>query len=1175
MTISELSVRRPVLMTMVYVLICVIAVVFLPKLDIALYPSVDMPIVSVMVDCNDAGPEEIEQQIAKTLESSLSSLENLESMTTQCSEGQCMVMLEFSYGTDLDEVSDDISTIITRLNRQLPDWADTPTLMRFDMSSSSTILRLILSGDKTKEELQQIAEDTVSPLIERISGVSQVEAFGGTSIEYDVNVSANRLEAYGITLSQVSSAIESRNVQSTGGTITQDGMNYQVATDERYISLDQLRDTVVTTIDGVPILVQDIAEVVESQETGGRESYYNGNQVVTLNVSNDSDSNASTVAAAVIAELDTINAKLPEGIVLEVQQDSTQMISSTMQEVYKSAFEGVLLAAAIIFLFLRGFKSTLIIALSMPICIIITLMVMAIFGVTVNSMSMSGLILGIGMIVDASIIILENTYTYRSLGEKPAIAAILGSKNMFNAIVASTLTTLCVFVPVLIYKYDLGMIGMMFQDLVITVCISLASSLFVAVTLVPALAGSILKINTRTQKPLRFAPVRWLDNTLARFEEGMRNAYAKVLDYFLRHRFLLILLLVLLLIICLQQFSGIGMSLTPSMSTDDSVSVSLTLDPGTNNTVTRKYLFDMQQKIMDALPEGSWTSVMVEVGSSNTGSIDIALPDITEQTTSAAQVKNLLRPLMQLDPAATWTFSAGRGPGSSSAIDVEIHTDNSDTAKQVADQIVSILTAHVPQATNIQSDMTNGAPKISIEVDHKLAQDLGVNMDSMATTLQAAISGLDATEITTFSSDTTYSVVVQLDESDLATIDALGSLLVPARDGTVRLDSFVKFSTGSAPRTITREDKVRVNHVTASLNDGYAASDVQPLVDAALEQYLVLPEDVTINQSGEMSQFNSYSGSLIMIIVLALFMVYAVMAAQFESLIDPLIIFATIPLLLIGVVWIHLVMNQDFSLFSIVGIVALIGVVVNNGIVLVDCINRLVKEKVPVRQACLQAARSRLRPILMTTLTTVLGMIPLAFFPGEGSEMMQPIALTFTGGLLTGAFLTLLLSPVLYSLFNSHREKHYDDPNSLTNQLREYDLRRLTKLDSSDASMVMMNPEAEAPIAQDFIPAQQRASNEPSIGEPVVGEPSINEPGTSESAIRESGIGELNTNESGFGESSIEEPAIGESGIGEPAVGGLDINKNAEEVKPSIPTAGKMPQGIRVWIGKAPTPDTP
>ncbi|MDY4610271.1 MAG: efflux RND transporter permease subunit [Sphaerochaetaceae bacterium] len=1147
MTISELSVRRPVLMTMVYVLICVIAMVFLPKLDIALYPSVDMPILSVMVTCDDAGPEEIEQQVAKVLENALSSVENLETITSRSQDESCMIMMEFAYGSDLDEAKDDISDIITRTTRQLPDWAETPQVISMDISSDSRIMTLVLSGDRTQAELQQIAEDTVAPLIERISGVSEVSASGGPTVEYDVNVSANRLEAYGITLSQVSSAIASRNIQSTGGTITQEGMNYQIATDERYTSLDQIRETVIATIGGVPVMVQDIAEVVEYEEISGRASFRNGEPVVTLTVTNTSDSNATTVAKAVTARLDSINSQLPDGIVLSIQQDSTEMISSSMNEVYKSAVEGVLLAAAIIFLFLRGFKSTLIISLSMPVCILITLMVMSVFGVSINSMSMSGLILGIGMIVDASIIILENTYTYRSLGEKPAIAAILGSKNMFNAIVASTLTTLCVFVPILVYKYDLGMIGMMFQDLVLTVCISLGSSLFVAVTLVPALAGSILKINTRTQKPLRFAPIRWIDNAMASLEEKMRNAYAKALAYFLHRRFLLILLLVLLLAFSFMQFSGIGISLTPSMGTDDSVTLSLTLEPGTDDEITRKYLFDMQQKIMDALPEGSWTSIMVEVGSGgmfgsssgNEGSIEVSLPDITEQTTSASEVQNLLRPLTQLDPSATWTFSAGRGPGSSSAIDVEIHSEDSTAAKQVADQVVSILTTYVPQTTNIESDLNNGAPKISIAVDHKLAQDLGVDMKSLATTIQAAISGLTATEITTFSSDTTYDVIVQLDETDLSSIEELSALLVPATNGTVRLDSFAELATGTSPLTITRENKVRINHVTASLLDGYAASDVQTLVDAALDQHLVLPDGVTISQGGEMSQFADYGATLVIIVVLALFMVYAVMAAQFESLVDPLIIFATIPLLLIGVIWIHLTTGQDFTLFSIVGIVALIGVVVNNGIVLVDCINRLVKEKVPVKQACLQAARSRLRPILMTTLTTVLGMVPLAFFPGEGSEMMQPIALTFTGGLITGAFLTLLLSPVLYSLFNSHREKHYDDPNSLNNQLREYDLRRLTKLDSSDASMVMMNAEAETPTAQDVISVQPRTSEE-SIASDFVSEPVVDVP-------------------------IVDVPPVGKPTISEKTI----------ETKPSIPTAGKTSQGIRVWIGRAPTPDTP
>ena len=665
---------------------------------------------------------------------------------------------------------------------------------------------------------------------------------------------------------------------------------------------------------------------------------------------------------------------------------------------------------------------------------------------SVNSMSMSGLILGIGMIVDASIIILENTYSFRQQGEKSAIAAILGSKNMFLAIVASTLTTLCVFVPFIIYKYELGMMGIMFQDLVITVCISLACSLFVSVTLVPALCGSILRINTRTQKPLKFKPLRVIDSAMASFEDKMRNAYAKVLDYFLSHRFLLVLLLILLLAFSFAMFSDVGISLTPAMTSDDEVSLSLSLEPGTTQAITREYVFDMQDRILETLPENSYETISMQVGSSNTGSITIALPDLENQEYSAIEIQNMIRPLTTERPEATWTLSSGRG--FSNPIQVTIHSENEDSALQVANDIVSILNEHVPEVIDLETDLENGSPKVEVTVDYELAREMGVSVSDLSSTLTAALTGMTATQLSTFSADTSYDVVVKLDDSDISQINNLSSITVPSSHGNVRLEAFAELKEGTSPRSIQRENKVRVNHVTGGLAEGYSTSEVQALVDQALADYLVLPEGVTIEQTGEMSDFSEFGPTLIMIVLLALFLVYAVMAAQFESLIDPLIIFVTIPLLLIGVIWIHIIYGADFTLFSIVGIVALIGVVVNNGIVLIDCINRLVRQKVPVREACLQAARGRLRPILMTTLTTILGLIPMAFFPGEGTEMMQPIALTFVGGITTGAFLTLLLSPVLYSLFNTRREKRFDDPESLNNQLFEYDMRRLKHIDS-------------------------------------------------------------------------------------------------------------------------------
>ena len=617
---------------------------------------------------------------------------------------------------------------------------------------------------------------------------------------------------------------------------------------------------------------------------------------------------------------------------------------------------------------------------------------------------------------------------------------------MFLAIVASTLTTLCVFVPFIIYKYELGMMGIMFQDLVITVCISLACSLFVSVTLVPALCGSILRINTRTQKPLKFKPLRVIDSAMASFEDKMRNAYAKVLDYFLSHRFLLVLLLILLLAFSFAMFSDVGISLTPAMTSDDEVSLSLSLEPGTTQAITREYVFDMQDRILETLPENSYETITMQVGSSNTGSITIALPDLENQEYSAIEIQNMIRPLTTERPEATWTLSSGRG--FSNPIQVTIHSEDEDSALQVTNDIVSILNEHVPEVIDLETDLENGSPKVEVTVDYELAREMGVSVSDLSSTLTAALTGMTATQLSTFSADTSYDVVVKLDDSDISQINNLSSITVPSSHGNVRLETFAELKEGTSPRSIQRENKVRVNHVTGGLAEGYSTSEVQALVNQALADYLVLPEGVTIEQTGEMSDFSEFGPTLIMIVLLALFLVYAVMAAQFESLIDPLIIFVTIPLLLIGVIWIHIIYGADFTLFSIVGIVALIGVVVNNGIVLIDCINRLVRQKVPVREACLQAARGRLRPILMTTLTTILGLIPMAFFPGEGTEMMQPIALTFVGGITTGAFLTLLLSPVLYSLFNTRREKRFDDPESLNNQLFEYDMRRLKHIDS-------------------------------------------------------------------------------------------------------------------------------
>lgn len=1054
MNISELSVRRPVLMAMVYLAILLVCFVFVPNLDIALYPSVDMPVISVIVSCGDYGPDVIMSQVGEPIEDALYSLENLSDMTTMASSGNLFVMLEFDYGTDLDDAYSDINSAMTMVNGRLPDWVDSTTIMRMDSMStgSSEILSLTLSGEGSLKSLKTFAEDNIAPLLERVSGVSEVDVIGGYESVYNISVNPERLHAYGLTLSSITSALSEHNSQQYLGTVEQDKIEYEVSTDSRYVTPEEIENTIISGSGTDIVRISDVATVKLSEEQSSR-SWLNGNEVVSISISNESDTNASSVASSVKSEISKIQSTLPEDYTLTISRDSTRMISSTMSEVYNSAIQGVLLAAIVIFIFLRNIKATIIISLSMPICILITLMCMSIFGISVNSLSMAGLILAIGMIVDASIIILENTFTYRERGYRSAVSAILGSRNMLNAIVASTLTTLCVFLPLLIYKNELGMIGVMFQDMIITICISMVCSLFVAVTLVPALAGSIFRINTRTQKPLKSRLLSKLDCTLAKAEESLAYGYGKALDYTLSHKALVIMLLILLLVFSIMLMGDMRLSLMPDMSTDDSVSLSLELAEGTVSDVTVEKLFAMQNSLMEALPADSYESISVNLsGSSNEGSITINLPDITEQIYSASDVEEIVREFIYLDPSATWTLGGGRGPMSSNAVDITIKSEDSAQIEEVANQIMALLYENTDQLIDISSDVADGAPLLEIDIDYDKAKELGVSISNLQSALYMAINGYDATDVTTFDISRTYTLTVSMADS-ISKISDLQSLTVPGASVPVRLDQIATFNIGVSSKSITRENRENINHVTASAVDGISSEEASEIAETIIRQNLIIPDGVTVSFEGEMATMEDYMGTMMIVIILALALVYMVMAAQFESLIDPFIIFATIPLLLIGVVVIHLAMGMDFSLFSLVGIVALLGVVVNNGIVLVDAINQLVRQKLKVRDACIIAAKSRLRPILMTTLTTVLGLVPMTFFPGEGAEMLQPIAVTFFGGIITGAFLTLFLSPTLYLIFNKRRERNYDNPDSLNNQLKEFDEKGAVKaIEPSDDS---------------------------------------------------------------------------------------------------------------------------
>jgi HAE1 family hydrophobic/amphiphilic exporter-1 len=1032
MNIAGYSVKRPVTIVVLYALALGIAATMVPNLAVDLYPSTSRPVLSVFTRFPGAGPLDVERNVTERLERSLSASRGLTNMTSNSQFESSSINLEFAYGTDMDKAVTDAQTLLNRLVNSLPDGVDTPMVRRFDMSAMP-IMRLIVRGNYPPDQLRIFAEDEIQSAIERIEGVAAAEVTGGTTQVVRVAVSLNRLAAFNLTMADVSSALRGQSVLSSGGSLRRGEREYQIMTEEELSDIEQVKRVVVKTINlgdttaaranrSQVVRLEDIADISLGYNDNAARVYVNGESGVYIQVTSESDSNQVKVADRVSAALADINSGLPRGITLEVLSDNTTMIRATMNQVYNNALQGAFLAMLILLIFLRNIKGTLIIGLAIPISILLTIMFMSVFGFTLNLLTMTGLIMGLGMTMDGSIVILENVHSYRERGAKPDVAAILGSREMLRAIIASSTTTLCVFIPLIIYKNDLEMMGQMFSDLIFTVVISLICSLVVAITLVPSLCGGILKLNTRRQKPLRNRLLRAADDKMENFFRGMENGYRSALEYCLSHRLLVVGLVVLILAFSLLQFGGIGMNMFMRTRTDDNVNINVAMPQGTAIDVTEKVLFELEDIIKREVKGYRNIILTARRSGNNQGSVQITLPPPAEQTDTPDDIMRKLTPYTASIPGAKISFRAGRNMGSTSAVEIAISSRNYNAIQDTAQEILQIISRYLPEVENPVINIDEGAPQLTVEIDRERAAALGISLSSIASEIRTAMDGTTATTMSR--GDRLVNVNVMLRESDRAGLPNLDAVFVLSRSGQrVSLSNVAKIAESRAPSSIRREKQERVLRITGDLPPGIAATDMQRRLEDTVREYLVPNEDVTVRYLGEAQQINTYFWRYVFIIAVAVFLVFGVMASQFESFVDPLIIFFSIPLLFIGVVWIYKLSGQAMSMFSVVGIVALVGVVVNNGIVLVDYTNTLRARGMKVREACLEAGRNRLRPILMTSLTTILGMAPIAFFPGAGADTIQPIGKTFVGGLTVSTLMTLFVTPVMYSLLNSRRDK--------------------------------------------------------------------------------------------------------------------------------------------------------
>ncbi len=1021
--ISEKTMQHPILLLMVFTLLGLTGVFTMSKTSLSLMPDVDMPYLTVSATYTNAGPESVEKSVTKPIEDALVSLSGLKNINSTSMEGRSQVSLEFNYGTDLEIAANDVRTKLSRITSRLPDDV-TPNILKMD-ANSLPILRIAVRGNRSADDLKQIADDYIVDVIEQADGVGEASSSGGRTKIVRVEIEQNRLQAYGLTLTQVASSLARQNIEIGGGQITEGSRDYSVRTIGEYKSIDEINNTVVTTKNGYDVKLIDLGHAFLGYKDASSEVYINGEPGVYVSVTKQSGENSVNVANGVYKKMEALKETLPSDITMEIVRDDTDSIRDTLSTLLDSAWQGLVLAVVILFIFLCSIKTTIIIAVSIPLSIIITLLAMNMCGITLNMMTMTGLILGVGMIVDASVVMIDNIYAYRMRGTKAHVAAVLGTQEMIVSVISGNLTTICVFIPFLFFMKDLGFMGQMFKGIIFTIVIALVCSLFVAIFLVPVLAGHFLPLTNRNEKPVKSAVFKFLYGTFERAQKAIEKVYGWGLRKALNHRIATICVCMTALVISFMFVPTLRIQMMTG-GHDDSVTVKMVLPVGTSLEETTDIVQQFEKIVMGEIK--GIKNVITSIGSgsrnatSYTGQIQIQLPPSDRQIDNDQTIQKKLRAHFGDFTDVEFSFGQGRRQQMTGAdIDIVIRSQSLSKAMDVARQVSDVM-EKMSEVGEPTVDTEDGLPQVQIEVDRQRAYNFGVNVNSVANEINASIEGTTATTFRDNGND--YSVYVMLRPQDRQKVIDLDQIYVSGSKGLVALSNIASVVKGLGPVSIKHENRNRLVHVTANILNDENANVIEKKIKEECSKAFIVPEGVSVTYEGSWKEMAKQGAMYGKIILMAIILVFGVMAATYESFRAPIINIFTIPFLCIGVIFIYKITNQAFSLMSAVGLIMLVGIVVNNGIILVDYTNLLRERGKPMLEACYEAGVSRLRPVLMTTLTTILGMIPMCFASSGSAGMVQPIGVAVVGGLVSSTFITLFFIPVLYSYVMYSRIKN-------------------------------------------------------------------------------------------------------------------------------------------------------
>jgi HAE1 family hydrophobic/amphiphilic exporter-1 len=1020
MKLVDFSIRRPVTMAILVVVVAILGFFTYSRLSVDLYPDMEIPVVAVMSSYSGAGPQEVENQVTKPLESAIANVGSIKQVDSVSSEGSSIIIVQFDWGINVDNAAQEISEKITFVEGILPDTATKPMVVKMD-PNMMPVIQIGISGAADLTQLQAVAEDVIEPRLARIPEVASVIITGGSPREVHVDVDPVKLENYGLTLAQVTQVLQMENFNVSGGKVVRGGREMYVRNLQQFESLDDIRQVAINTADGRTVHLGEIAAISDTIQDSSQFTRVNGLPAVGVHCLKQSDANTVKACEAVKVELEKIKQELNMDLDIAVVMDQSQYIQQSIQSTVRMILEGSLLAMVVLFLFLRKARSTLIVFTSIPLSIIATFVVMYFSNYTINLITMGGLALGLGRIVDDSIVVFENIFRHRSLGLSSYEAARKGASQVGNAVIATTLTILAVFLPMAFVE---GIASILFKPLAMTVCFAIFCSLIVALTIIPLLSSRLLTHQVMAARPDPRNPVSRLINRLGEWMDGWGDRYEVLLGKVLARRRVVVIGVTIAMVAACAAIPLVGAEFIPGMDSGE-ISINIQTDKGNQLTETDKIARLAEEKLRE-FPEVQ--TIFSSVGSSegmtmslasgtDSATLYVKLVPKGERQNDVNTIAERMRTSLQEIAGAKIEVSAADAAsmmGSTSAITVQIRGADLEVLKQLSEQVAAIV-RQVPGTREVVSTLTEGKPELQIHIDRARAAAFGLTPMQVSNEISSAMQGKVATQYRVDGQE--VDVKVGFKPSSEKDMDYLTNLSIMNPAGIlVKLSSVATFEIAQGPIAINRVDQVRSALVSGDLFNRDLNSVMQDIKARADE--IDLPAGYSIEYVGTDQEMIETFINLAMALILAIILCYSVMAILYESFFDPFVIMFSVPTAFIGVVLSLLLTGIPLSVPGFIGVIMLVGIVVANAIVFVDYLKQMREEGMEREEAILETGRVRLRPILMTALATILAMLPLALGIGEGSESLQPLGIVVIGGLLVSTLVTLVLVPVVYAIFD-------------------------------------------------------------------------------------------------------------------------------------------------------------